>query len=55
VVATPRGRQLAKQANAIMSTPPIGLAELGGDDLAALVRILRSVASAEPAAPGPPY
>jgi DNA-binding MarR family transcriptional regulator len=55
VVPTPRGQQLAKQANAVMSTPPTGLAELGGGDLAALVRILRSVASAEPAAPGPPY
>jgi DNA-binding MarR family transcriptional regulator len=55
VVATPRGQQLAKLANAIMSTPPTGLAELGGDDLAALVRILRSVAGTEFAAPGQPY
>jgi DNA-binding MarR family transcriptional regulator len=46
VVATPRGQELAKQAEAIMSTPPLGLSDLGSDDLAALVRILRAVAGA---------
>lgn len=43
VVATPRGQELAKQAEAIMSTPPAGLSQLAEDDLAALVRILRTV------------
>jgi len=48
VVATPRGHELAKQADTIMSTPPVRLSELGGDDLAALVRILRLVATGPP-------
>src|SRR5215207_2631487 len=40
VEATRKGRTLARRADDILSTPPAALAELTGDDLEALRRIL---------------
>lgn len=47
VVATRRGKEKARRANAILDTPPTELASLTDRDLAALVRILHQVASTE--------
>jgi DNA-binding MarR family transcriptional regulator len=41
VVATRKGRDLARRAEAILSSPPVELTDLGDRDLAELVRILR--------------
>ena len=43
VEATAKGKQLARQANAILATPPAALAALSPEDLAALHRILACV------------
>lgn len=40
VEATRKGRELARRADAILATPPPGLAALGADDLQLLRRIL---------------
>jgi DNA-binding MarR family transcriptional regulator len=40
VEATRKGKEIAKRANAIMSTPPPALRALSPDDLAQLGRIL---------------
>ena len=45
VEATPKGRDLARQADEILATPPPALKELSGKDLEALHRILAAVAS----------
>jgi DNA-binding MarR family transcriptional regulator len=45
VEATPEGKELARRANEILATPPEGLRALDPDDLAALRRILETVAS----------
>lgn len=42
VVATRRGKEAARRAEAILRTPPTALTELGRSDLADLVRILRT-------------
>jgi DNA-binding MarR family transcriptional regulator len=44
VEATRKGKDLARRADAILSTPPPALSELSSDDLEALRRILGSVA-----------
>ena len=44
VEATEKGRELARRADDILSTPPPGLAALGEDDLQTLRRILGRVA-----------
>jgi DNA-binding MarR family transcriptional regulator len=44
VEATRKGKDLARRADAILSTPPPALSELSTDDLEALRRILGSVA-----------
>jgi DNA-binding MarR family transcriptional regulator len=44
VEATRKGKELARRADAILSTPPPGLSALGPDDLEELRRILESVA-----------
>jgi DNA-binding MarR family transcriptional regulator len=46
VEATRKGRELARRADDILSTPPPGLSELGAGDLAELRRILGRVAGA---------
>ena len=43
VEATRKGKDLARRADAILSTPPAGLTALSPDDLDALRRILESV------------
>ena len=43
VEATPKGKQLARRANAILATPPPLLSELNSEDLETLRRILSSV------------
>jgi DNA-binding MarR family transcriptional regulator len=45
VEATRKGKDLARRADAILSTPPPALSELSTDDLEALRRILGSVAA----------
>jgi DNA-binding MarR family transcriptional regulator len=47
VEATRKGKDMARRADAILSTPPPGLSALSTDDLAALRRILASVAAGE--------
>jgi DNA-binding MarR family transcriptional regulator len=44
VEATAKGKQLARQANAILATPPEALAELEPEELATLQRILARLA-----------
>jgi DNA-binding MarR family transcriptional regulator len=44
VEATPKGKEMARRANAILSTPPPALSALSADDLDALRRILERVA-----------
>lgn len=43
VEATRKGKELARRADAILSTPPPGLDALGTEDLEVLQRILKSV------------
>jgi DNA-binding MarR family transcriptional regulator len=43
VEATAKGKQLARQANAILATPPAALAALSPEDLATLHRILAGI------------
>ena len=43
VEATRKGKDLARRADAILSTPPPGLSALSADDLETLQRILRTV------------
>lgn len=43
VVATPKGKALARQAEEILERPPAGLLELPADELEALLRILARV------------
>jgi DNA-binding MarR family transcriptional regulator len=43
VEATRKGKEMARQADAILGTPPPALSALGADDLQALRRILKSV------------
>ena len=43
VEATRKGKDMARRANAILSTPPSALSELSADDLETLRRILASV------------
>jgi len=43
VEATAKGKRLARQANAILSTPPAALAALSPEDLTTLRRILASL------------
>ena len=43
VEATRKGKDMARRANAILSTPPPALSELSADDLETLRRILASV------------
>jgi DNA-binding MarR family transcriptional regulator len=43
VEATRKGKDMARRADAILSTPPPGLSALSADDLAALRRILGTV------------
>ena len=43
VEATRKGKELARRADAILSTPPPALSALSADDLEALRRILTSV------------
>jgi DNA-binding MarR family transcriptional regulator len=45
VEATRKGKDLARQADEILATPPPGLSALSPDDLEALRRILASVAA----------
>jgi DNA-binding MarR family transcriptional regulator len=45
VEATRKGREMARRADAILSTPPPALSALGSDDLEALRRILERVAA----------
>jgi DNA-binding MarR family transcriptional regulator len=45
VEATRKGKDLARRADAILSTPPEGLSALGADDLDELRRILARVRS----------
>ena len=45
VEATRKGKDMARRADAILGTPPPALSALGTDDLAALRRILKSVAA----------
>jgi DNA-binding MarR family transcriptional regulator len=45
---TEEGTAMAHRANELLATPPAGLRELAGDDLAALERILRLAAGADP-------
>jgi DNA-binding MarR family transcriptional regulator len=47
VEATRKGKEMARQADAILATPPPGLSALGSDDLDALRRILATVAARE--------
>lgn len=55
VALTPEGEEKARQADAILSTPPSGLRALDGADLDALRGILGRVGAApEPTAPDPP-
>jgi DNA-binding MarR family transcriptional regulator len=51
VEATRKGKELARRADAILATPPPGLSALSTDDLAALRRILGSVATEGSRAP----
>lgn len=44
VEATRKGKSVAKRANEILSTPPVGLSELTTKDLEALRRVLASIA-----------
>jgi DNA-binding MarR family transcriptional regulator len=44
VEATAKGEELARRADAILATPPPGLAALGDEDLEALRRLLERVA-----------
>jgi DNA-binding MarR family transcriptional regulator len=44
VEATRKGKEMARRAEAILATPPPALSALNADDLAALRRILTSVA-----------
>jgi DNA-binding MarR family transcriptional regulator len=46
VETTRKGRTAARRADAILATPPPGLAALGPDDLAALRRILDAIRAA---------
>jgi DNA-binding MarR family transcriptional regulator len=46
VEATRKGKDIAKRANAIMSTPPPALSALGSDDLGELKRILAQLDAA---------
>jgi DNA-binding MarR family transcriptional regulator len=50
VETTPKGKEMARQARAIMNRPPAELAALPEDELAALLRGLRAIRR-EPAAP----
>ena len=43
VEATRKGKDLARRADAILSTPPPGLSALGSHDLETLQRILRTI------------
>ena len=43
VEATRKGKEMARRANAILSTPPPALSDLSADDLETLQRILASV------------
>ena len=43
VEATRKGKTMARQADAILGTPPPALSRLDGEDLEALRRILRSI------------
>ena len=43
VEATRKGKEMARRANAILSTPPPALSDLSADDLESLRRILASV------------
>jgi len=45
VEATPKGKRLARRADRILATPPDSLTALSDDDLFALRRILRKVAT----------
>jgi len=45
VEATRKGKALARQADAILATPPAGLSALDADDLETLRRILTRVAA----------
>jgi DNA-binding MarR family transcriptional regulator len=45
VEATRKGKDLARRADAILATPPPGLSALSTEDLAALRRILETVAA----------
>ncbi len=47
VEATRKGKDVARRAEAILSTPPPALSALGTDDLEALRRILESVTEPE--------
>ena len=47
VEATRKGKDMARRADAILSTPPAGLDALSEEDLEALRRILESVAARE--------
>jgi hypothetical protein len=44
VEATRKGKNIAKRANAILSTPPGALSALRTEDLKALRRVLASIA-----------
>jgi DNA-binding MarR family transcriptional regulator len=44
VEATPKGKQLARRADAILATPPPGMSALSDDDLRTLRQILERVA-----------
>jgi DNA-binding MarR family transcriptional regulator len=43
VEATRKGKELARRADAILATPPLGFSDLSPDDLDALRRMLESV------------
>ncbi len=47
VEPTRKGKDLARRADAILAKPPPALSSLGGDDLQALLRILRSATAPE--------
>jgi DNA-binding MarR family transcriptional regulator len=44
VEVTPKGRELAERADAILATPPAGLSTLSGEELETLRRILSRAA-----------
>src|SRR5690242_15418086 len=48
VEATPKGREMARRADDILSTPPPGLSALSAADLATLRAILAQVAASTP-------